>query len=72
VVWRVYRDGQQPVRQAGAIMVPSGALDADQQKPMVPNVSETYAMTRNTLLMLVGGLVLAVTLVVWAVKRLRS
>ena len=72
VVWRVYRDAQQPVRTAGAIMVPSGALDTEQQKPMVPNVSETYAMTRNTLLMLVGALVVVVALVVWAVKRLRS
>ena len=72
VVWRVYRDTQQPIRSAGPIIVPSGALDFEQQKPMVPNVPETYAMTRNTLLLLIGGVVAVIAIVVWFWRRRTS
>jgi hypothetical protein len=51
--------------------VPAAGLDVDQQTPMVPNVPETYRMAGNTLALLVGGLVLAIVLVVWVWRRMR-
>jgi glucose/arabinose dehydrogenase len=72
VVWRVYHDGQSPLRASGPIAVPSAALDEEQQKPMVPNVPETYSMARNTLLMLIGALIVVIALVVWAWRRART
>ena len=71
VVWRVYRDTQSPLRPSGPVMVPAAGLDVDQQTPMVPNVPETYRMAGNTLALLIGGLVLAIVLVVWVWRRMR-
>ncbi|MCA1560214.1 MAG: hypothetical protein LC804_08090 [Acidobacteria bacterium] len=71
VVWRVYRDTQQALRPSGPVVVASVGLDEDQQKPMVPNVPETYAMARNTLALLIGGLILLIALAVWGWRRMR-
>ncbi|MCA1650087.1 MAG: hypothetical protein LC753_07315 [Acidobacteria bacterium] len=62
---------QQALRPSGPVVVASVGLDEDQQKPMVPNVPETYAMARNTLALLIGGLILLIALAVWGWRRMR-
>jgi glucose/arabinose dehydrogenase len=71
VVWRVYRDSQQPIRASGPVIVAAAELPIDQQQPMVPNVPETYRMTAGTLALLVGGVVVLSGLLAWGWGRMR-
>ena len=71
VVWRVYRDSQQPMRPSGPVVVAAEELPIEQQQPMVPNVPETYRMAGGTLALLVGGVVALIALLVWGWRRMR-
>jgi hypothetical protein len=71
VVWRVYRDSQQPLRSSGPVIVPAAELSTEQQQPMVPNVPETYRMAGNTLALLIGGIIVVAVVLFVGVRRLR-
>ena len=71
IVWRVYHEGQHPIRPSGPVIVEAAALSVEQQQPMVPNVPETYRMAAGTLALLIGGVVIVIALIVWGWRRMR-
>jgi hypothetical protein len=71
VVWRVFREGQQPIRPSGPVIIQAAALPVGQQQPMVPNVRETYQMAGSTLALLIAGIVIVIALIVWGWRRAR-
>ena len=71
MVWRIYPVSGQAVRPNGPVVVQATPKPQEQRTPEVPNIPQTYKQTGPSILLIVGGIVLAVVVLILVFRLLR-